>query len=208
MRVDERGEHGIDMRLVQAPQAGAPVAASTAGPAFREILRGSAARDPGSPGRLFIAAPVRSVCVTTRHSHAMPGDGDDKARELRAFGATSGIPATAHFSRAVIPTNSGTACHKGTCLFRFLVFAARRPVLLHPVRHGFACGRRHAFAAAPPCRTARGPGDCRPRPPNKSGNARRMAASSRRSSSRRDFAPSLAKRCSSSRVKSATHNLH
>jgi len=40
--------------------------------------------------------------------------------------------------------------------------------------------------------------------PNRSGNARQMAASSRRSSSRRALAPSLASRCSSLRLKSAT----
>src|SRR5262249_32592195 len=45
----------------------------------------------------------------------------------------------------------------------------------------------------------------RPRAPNKSGNALPIAASSRRSSSRRDFAPSRASRSNSSLVKSATY---
>src|SRR5204862_611086 len=49
------------------------------------------------------------------------------------------------------------------------------------------------------------PAPFRTRPATRSGNARRIAASSRRSSSRRDFAPSRANRCNSTRLKSATN---
>ena len=192
----------LHMRSRRAATGAVPVGASGAAPAFREIHREYVERLPGFPDSIPSSVPpVGRREALSIHSHCQPGSGW-KPRELCGF-------------HPVMPYDRVRSLAAGAAIY--FALALRRAAQYFFIRSDTAfrsaadIGLRRERRRPPPpadpvsaSLDAARPADPR-RPRNRSGNARRIAASSRLSSSRRDCAPSRANRCSSCRVKSATN---